>query len=322
MNKFKQIIAAMAAVTALSAAVPMSIYAESSVQDQGSQSSENPSQDKSDGTVDAAEGTSEEPAETTTETTTEPEPVFYTITFLDFDGNVMTELSVQEGEPISYDSVDTSVLRKHLDKYTEQEFSQWNTTPETAQSDLTIKALYRKAKLSFETEPSRHRYVYADGDIDTSGLKVSITVETQLPETDGAGKYKISADTIDISQSCVTKPKTLAEAFDGGKKEAVVEIIPLGDTKALASYSIELVSDIGDVTRDGKVDAVDASAILRAYAELNSDDKKQISADIMKYGDINEDGSIDAADASLVLRYYVLYSAHKAPDWRDLAEIK
>ena len=295
--KIKHIIAAFMAAATLSAAVPMSIYAE--------QSAETTSTD-----------TSEEPSEPQTEAVT------YKVTFLDFDGKPLKVVEVSEGAPIDYSSVDTSVLRKHLDKYTEQEFLQWNVSPETADSDLTIRALYRKATISFGNEPQRHRYVYAEGDIDTTGLKVSITIESQLPETDDSGAFRSVKNTIDISESCTVRPGSLAEAFADGKNEAVIEIVPLGDTKALAAYNIELVSDIGDVTRDGKIDAIDASAILRAYADLNSDSHKEISADIKKYGDINDDGVIDATDASFVLRYYVLYSANKSPDWREIAGIK
>ena len=305
MNRFRKTIAAIVSVLALSAAVPMNIYADEASEEQN---------------IQASDETTETPTETTTEP--EPEPVFHSVTFLDFDGKTIAVLDVREGEAIDYNSVDTSGMRKHLSKYTEQEFSQWNISPETAENDLTIKALYRKATLSFESEPAKHRYFYADGEVDTSGLKVNITVDTQLPETDDKGRFKVSSSTIDISESCAAKPKSLAEAFKDGKTEATIDIIPLGDSKSLASYSIELISDVGDVTRDGKIDAIDASAILRAYADANSDPSKKISEDILKYGDIDDNGIIDASDASFVLRYYVLYSAQKSPDWREIADTK
>ena len=311
-------IIAAAAVLALAAASPMSIYAE----DSGEKA---PEDTKTEDTT--AEETSEENTEgTTEEETTEPTieapPPVYKITFLDFDGKEMKVLDVTEGDKIDYTQVDTSVLRKHIDKYTEQEFSQWDNAPETAESDLTLKALYRTATLKFESAPSKLRYIKAVGDIDSSGLKASITLRTQLPETDENGQFKIDTKVADISMSCQFKPASLEEAFADGKTEAKVEIFPINSEYPLSSYTINLVSDIGDVTRDGKIDAVDASRILRAYADLNSDEHKEISAETMKYGDINDDGILDASDASLVLRYYVISSAHKTPDWEEIAGIK
>lgn len=316
-------IIAAAAVLALTAASPMSIYAE----DSGDKA---PEDTKAEDTTaeDATEeessekNTEETTKEETTEPTTEAPAPVYKITFLDFDGNKMQELEVTEGEAIDYSRVDTSVLRKHIDKYTEQEFSQWNVSPEIAESNLTIKALYRTATLKFESVPTKHRYVRSSGDIDTGGLKASITLRTQLPQTDDNGQYIVETKVADISMSCILKPSKLEDAFADGKTEASIEIFPIGAEKSLASYTINLVSDIGDVTRDGRIDAVDASRILRAYADLNSDEHKEISDDMLKYGDINDDGILDATDASLVLRYYVISSAHKTPDWEEIAGIK
>lgn len=61
---------------------------------------------------------------------------------------------------------------------------------------------------------------------------------------------------------------------------------------------------LGDVNMSGKVDAVDASAILGAYAvkatggDLPFDDTCAVLADT------NKDGLVDSKDASLVLAYY------------------
>ena len=65
----------------------------------------------------------------TTEPTTEPTTLkTYYIKFLDFDGNLMTTLEVEEGDPINYGSVDTSSLHKHFGVNTEQGFSSWDIT--------------------------------------------------------------------------------------------------------------------------------------------------------------------------------------------------
>ena len=58
--------------------------------------------------------TSADPSSITTETTTEPTTVkTYAITFLDFDGKVLTSIDVPEGENIDYASIDTSPLHEY-----------------------------------------------------------------------------------------------------------------------------------------------------------------------------------------------------------------
>lgn len=70
----------------------------------------------------------------------------------------------------------------------------------------------------------------------------------------------------------------------------------------------------GDVNCDGFIDAVDASLVLNAYAELSVDEYAYFSGkiDINQYtADYNGDGMIDAIDASQILAKYAELSTVK-----------
>ena len=60
----------------------------------------------------------------------------------------------------------------------------------------------------------------------------------------------------------------------------------------------------GDVNGDGKVDSVDASAVLAEYALLSAGKKGKLTEKQSKAADWNSDGNIDSVDASAILAEY------------------
>ena len=60
----------------------------------------------------------------------------------------------------------------------------------------------------------------------------------------------------------------------------------------------------GDVNGDGKVDSVDASAVLSEYALLSAGKKGKLTEEQSKAADWNSDGNIDSVDASSILAEY------------------
>lgn len=70
----------------------------------------------------------------------------------------------------------------------------------------------------------------------------------------------------------------------------------------------------GDVNFDGKITAIDASAVLVEYAEITSGGGS-FSDTQKKVGDVNGDGKITATDATSILRYYTALSAGVVPSW-------
>ena len=146
---------------------------------------------------------------------------------------------------------------------------------------------------------------------------MSITITKQSPELNADGTVKTSTAVVnDLAQSCAASPSSLAEAFKGGNTTADIGIIPIGETKPLATYTIHLVENLGDINGNGITDAVDASLFLRKYADGLVDD------DLLFIGDINSDGKLTSADSTFILRYYAAVSADVTNGWDDVVKIK
>ncbi|SHM92393.1 dockerin type I domain-containing protein [Ruminococcus flavefaciens] len=79
-------------------------------------------------------------------------------------------------------------------------------------------------------------------------------------------------------------------------------------------FKFELLSDkqtqtvLGDLNGDGKIDSVDASNLLQAYAVFATG-KSQPTEHELAVSDVNSDGKIDSVDASKVLSYYAYVSS-------------
>lgn len=246
--------------------------------------------------------------ETTTEATTEPTTLrMYNVTFLDFDGNVMDVLEVEEGDPINYSAIDTSVLSKHIDVYTEQAFSSWNIKPDFAFDDYVIQALSKTASISLDAYPTKRYYFSTRNNVSLAGLKVSIKLSVQTPEKDANGEYIIEESNVDISESCIASPASLAEAFANGDRSRIT-VYPIGDTKELCSFDIICFRDLGDVNEDGAIDTADASLILEAYANMAASKEYTITEKFKKLADVNMDGFVDTKDATYILKYYAVDS--------------
>lgn len=65
---------------------------------------------------------------------------------------------------------------------------------------------------------------------------------------------------------------------------------------------------LGDVNNDGRIDSVDASAILREYSMTSSGSGSEFDGAQTSAADVNGDGRIDSVDASTILAYYALIS--------------
>lgn len=79
---------------------------------------------------------------------------------------------------------------------------------------------------------------------------------------------------------------------------------PISDTRYPA-----VAFEYGDVNSDGKVNAVDASAVLRYYAETSAGRTGSITDSLRIAADVTRNGHIDAVDASNILSYYAVSSA-------------
>jgi hypothetical protein len=258
---------------------------------------------------------------TTAEPTTEPTTLrTYYIKFLDFDGNLITTLAVEDGDPINYDAVDIRSLHKHIDVNTEQDFSSWDIKPDFADSDYTIHALSKTAVITLKSVPTKSRYFSTKGNVSLKGLDVAIKLSVQTPQKDKNGNYITEESTINVSESCTAKPSALSEAFAKSDK-ATISVYPIGDQKALCSFDIVCYRDLGDVNEDGTINSADASKVLNVYASIAASQTPDVSDKFIKLADVNMDGQLDSHDASLILKYYAQASIDpNFFDWEDVMD--
>ncbi len=247
----------------------------------------------------------------------EPISPKYTLTFIDFDGNVMETMEVSPDEKIDYSKIDTSSLHSHIDIYTEQDFYMWSSTPEYINSDTAINALYKRATISVDDIPHKTEYYTTNRNVDLEGLSVSIRTDTQTPVTDEDGNYCVNTQTENITSSCYAEVPSLEELFADGKT-ATVNILPPGDDKPVATYEITLFDELGDINNDGLVDTVDAAFVLRTYADISAHGNMTLNEKQVKICDINKDGLVDTVDAAAILTYYAQISAGNTPVWEEI----
>lgn len=71
---------------------------------------------------------------------------------------------------------------------------------------------------------------------------------------------------------------------------------------------------LGDVNSNSAVDADDASAVLRCYAQFSTTGKSDFTEAQLVIADVNKDGAVNAGDASAILAYYAYASSGKNID--------
>lgn len=104
----------------------------------------------------------------------------------------------------------------------------------------------------------------------------------------------------------------LAGIFACGCLNMGAEKKPLVDEIRASAANIYL---LGDVTRDGLLDPVDATMILRYYATqiMGNDGSKILNAEQLKIADTDKNGNVTETDAVRVLNYYAQAMLGKAP---------
>ncbi|MDE6833452.1 MAG: serine hydrolase [Ruminococcus sp.] len=77
---------------------------------------------------------------------------------------------------------------------------------------------------------------------------------------------------------------------------------------------------IGDIDRNGIIDAIDSTSILVEYVALSTGGESVLTEEQRKNADVNGDGLRDAVDATLVLNYYAYVSAGGEVGFRDFLD--
>lgn len=245
------------------------------------------------------------------------ETTTYTVTFLDFDGDLIQTIEVEEGGSVDYSSIDTSSLNSHIDDYTQRRFYAWNITPEVITENTEIHALYQEAKLSIDSEPIRKEYYAKNGNISLDGLDVIITMTTQTNEIVD-GEYVLNTEVINITHACTTQPSNLSEAFSEQNTAFVSVYPPSGNTdqiRPLVNYEISYLADFGDTNSDEIVDPVDATNALIHYSYESMNITGNLTEEQVNLADIDRNGKVDVVDATKMLQYYSIKSLDNTMDW-------
>lgn len=241
----------------------------------------------------------------------------HTVTIIDFNGKVLTTLTVPHGSPVDFSKIDISSLEYHIDEYTQVGFNGWSIYPSSVTEDLAIHALFIRMNIQCAASPKKNEYYSDKGNINTDGLSVIITKYTQLPQRDENGAFITRKEVIDITETCSVSPATVEEAFGSGN-EAQVKIIPPGSNRAILKYDITKFKGLGDTNSDEAVNSSDASAILELYADISTGSKVELTDDKMLVYDINRNTTVDAADASTILDFYASSrTSHDEITWDD-----
>lgn len=234
----------------------------------------------------------------------------YSVNFIDFNGKIIATQNIKAGGLINFNDVDTSVIYKRIDKYTEMKFYCWDTPADTVvDKNITVSPLYIKATISIDSLPTKRIYTFKSGNIDLQGLLVKITFEKQLPSFDSSGKRLTETETVDISESCSTDITSIASAF-ASSDTATVNIYPPKTSISIGSYQIKYEKPVtkGDINEDGTVNAVDASMALDYYALIQSHSVSDWSDYKIQCADVDNSNFVDAIDASYILAYYADFS--------------
>ncbi len=101
--------------------------------------------------------------------------------------------------------------------------------------------------------------------------------------------------------------------FDDFNSDAFKTAYPLSDYAYSDSSlpSTNLLA-LGDVDGNGKIDALDASAVLTAYTVISTNRANPLNASQQAAADVDRNNQITAMDASYILSFYTAASAGKA----------
>ena len=248
-----------------------------------------------------------------------------TVSFLDYDGKVITTQSVEYNKKIDYSVVDTSSESKffqQIDTTMQIRFSSWDNDVTFARDDITVQALSQKASINIQQLPTKTTYYFPGQPIDLSGLKISLTIETQKPEFLNDGSRKIQSENFFVEEICYTDYTTVSEVFKNSP-DGEIKIYAPNNSVPITSYKISLNqlpannnNSKGDIDSSGVIDASDASYVLSVYSALSTSAVPDSLTDVQfSRADVDSDGFINASDASYILMYYSLSSSGGKPEW-------
>lgn len=181
-------------------------------------------------------------------------------------------------------------------------------------------AKYTNDKITSEKENSDGVKVftamYCDDSIPTGGKLLPMTLSGEKSDTYPLATFEAAVDKSAAGSYDVTiYNKNQSFTFVTYRTDNSPEYTPSSEKYKLICNELRVnVSDrlLGDVNNDGKINAVDASTILSAYANVSTNKPSGLSEEAMASADVDGDRKINAVDASNVLSFYAYQSTATA----------
>ncbi len=252
-------------------------------------------------------------------------PIYYTVTFKDWDGTVL------KTQTVPYGSSASAPATPYIEGYT---FTGWDKAFNNITSNTTVTATYSKNEeeaiadityfVTLTDNGNGTATIVAVVPRGVSSGKLAIKVSDKLELIAGSLSSVNGAAVNEnyILGACVSfsssglysegtevfratyKIKAGAELSVNDFYSPEWNLFGLNEMLSSEEYGsilkifVEHTSMLGDVTGDGKVNALDAAFVLRYDAGLIGKDGLDISA-----ADVTGDGKINALDAAFILRY-------------------
>lgn len=211
----------------------------------------------------------------------------------------------------------------------------WIVAPKVKCAEADIK--FNQNAVENETLPydSEHEFIES---LDTEYNTVNITFKTPMFSTgtkleltgENTDDYPIAYFNADINSEIpagnyriyfLTEPEddpeqrtsTISFRYDNGDSKTFTPEVK--DQKIVVSDRM-----LGDVNKDGMVNADDASAILSEYALLSTDNTGEFTIEQTNAANVNMDSFTDSDDATAVLEYYAYLSTEGDSEKLGFAE--
>lgn len=178
--------------------------------------------------------------------------------------------------------------------------------------NLTTFTFSSSIKLRSSLDTDKESYGI-NGELDSTELYIpptvtKITVDSGTLKTNPRVNYN-GVKTADLVIACAKDSYAYKWAKENNIAIDVVNPADLDTDYDIVNWN----ADAGDVDKNGSIDALDASAVLTAYANSAVGKDTGLDSKAKKAADVNADGAIDALDASGILSYY----AYKATGGTD-----
>ncbi|WP_294754221.1 dockerin type I domain-containing protein [uncultured Ruminococcus sp.] len=158
-------------------------------------------------------------------------------------------------------------------------------------------------EMSIDTSDAEYIYFYMN--IDRSGAYALADLGFVPGDSSSASTTTTTAKAATTTTSATTTKATTTT------KPAATTTVTTTTSSATTTTVKPVDYTLGDVDKNGIVDAVDASRVLAYYARISTKQDGGFDDSQKQAADVNKDGIIDAVDASKILSYYAYLSTTK-----------